>query len=92
MSSRKIIIGGVTYVRSRDAARAVDLAPDYVSRLARRGAIDGRRVSGIWFVDLAGLRTFIVEQEREKERWRARLAHMRREEQRLAGHPSTLLA
>ena len=40
------VIDGVTYVRSRDAARAVDLAPDYVSRLARQGTIPGKRVAG----------------------------------------------
>jgi hypothetical protein len=51
MSSRKVVINGVTYIRSRDAARAVNLALDYVSRLARHGVISGKRVSGIWFVD-----------------------------------------
>jgi hypothetical protein len=92
MSSRKILISGVTYIRSRDAARSVDLAPDYVSRLAREGAIDGRRVSGIWFVNLPALRAFQVEQTRRKQHHRARLAQLRREEQRLAGHPSAVLA
>ena len=67
MSSRKVVLDGVTYIRSRDAARAVNLALDYVSRLARHGAISGQRVSGIWFVDLASLQNFIVEQERQKE-------------------------
>ena len=92
MSSRKVVINGVTYIRSRDAARAVDLALDYVSRLARHGAISGQRVSGIWFVDLTSLQKFIVEQNHHKELLRARFAQMRREEQRLAGHPSALLA
>ena len=88
MSSRKVVINGVTYIRSRDAARAVNLALDYVSRLARHGAISGKRVSGIWFIDLTSLQIFIVEQERQKELLRARFAQMRREEQRLAGHPA----
>jgi DNA polymerase IIIc chi subunit len=88
MSSRKVVINGVTYIRSRDAARAVDLALDYVSRLARHGVISGQRVSGIWFVDLTSLQNFIVEQERQKQLLRARFAQMRREEQRLAGHPA----
>jgi hypothetical protein len=92
MSSRKVIIDGVTYIRSRDAARAVNLALDYVSRLARHGAIAGERVEGIWFVDLTSLRKFIDEQERQKELWRARQAQLRREEQRAAGHPSALFA
>jgi hypothetical protein len=34
MSSREIHIDGVTYLRSRAAARIVQLAPDYVSRYA----------------------------------------------------------
>ena len=92
MSSRKVVINGVTYIRSRDAARTVSLALDYVSRLARQGVIAGKRVSGIWFVDLASLNNFIAEQERQKELLRARFAQMRREEQRLAGHPSAALA
>ena len=92
MSSRKVVIDGVTYIRSRDAARTVSLALDYVSRLARQGVIAGKRVSGIWFVDLTSLNNFIAEQERQKELLRARFAQMRREEQRLAGHPSAALA
>jgi hypothetical protein len=86
MSSRKVVINGVTYIRSRDAARAVNLALDYVSRLARHGAISGQRVSGIWFVDPTSLQNFIAEQERQKQLLRARFAQMRREEQRAAGH------
>lgn len=88
MSSRPIIIEGISYVRSRDAAHEVGLCRDYVSALARSGLIVGRRLAGSWFVNLASLRAFIVEQERQKELWRARMAQMRREEQRLAGHPA----
>jgi hypothetical protein len=88
MSSRTLVVDGVTYVRSRDAARAVQLAPDYVSRLARSGLIAGRQVEGLWYVNLASLQAFVADQERQKEIWRAELAQQRREEQRLAGHPS----
>jgi hypothetical protein len=65
MSSRKVVIDGVTFIRSRDAARAVNLALDYVSRLARHGAIAGVRVAGIWFVNLPPLKNFIADQERQ---------------------------
>ncbi len=92
MSSRPIIIDGVVYVRSRAAASEVGLCRDYVSALARSGLIAGRRVAGSWFVNLATLRVFIADQERQKEVWRARLAQQRRLEQRLAGHPSAVLA
>ena len=92
MSSRKIIIEGVTYIRSRDAASIVQLAPDYVSRLARAELIAGKLADNLWFVNVASLKEFITEQERQKEIWRQELARMRREEQRLAGHPSALAA
>ena len=92
MSERTISIEGVTYLRSRDAARIVQLAADYVSRLARENLIDGRQVEGLWFVSLASLKDFIAEQERQKEIWRAELARIRREEQLAAGHPSALKA
>jgi hypothetical protein len=92
MSERSVIINGVEFVRSRDAARAVHLAPDYVSRLARSGCISGRQVEGLWFVNLASLNEFVAVQERQKETWRTELARRRREEQILAGHPSALAA
>jgi hypothetical protein len=92
MSSREIVIGDLTYIRSRDAARIVQLAPDYVSRLARGALIDGKLVDGLWFVSFASLKEFIADQERQKEIWRTQLAQLRREEQRLAGHPSALNA
>jgi hypothetical protein len=88
MSSRKVVIGGVTFVRSRDAARVVGFNPDYVSSLARAHVIAGQLIHNVWFVNLASLKEFIANQERQKELWRARLADMRREEQRLAGHPA----
>ena len=92
MSDRKILVDGVAYIRSRDAARSVRLAPDYVSRLARGALIDGKLVDGLWFVNVASLKIFLAEQERQKEIWRAQLARQRREEQRVAGHPSALPA
>jgi hypothetical protein len=92
MAFPKIVIEGAVYVRSRDAARIVQLAPDYISRLARGELIDGKLVDGLWFVNLSSLKQFIAEQDRQKEIWRATLARQRREEQRLAGHPSALPA
>ena len=90
MSERKILIDGVEFVRARDAARRVGLVPDYVTRLARGELVAGKLVRGLWFISLASLRSFMTDQERQKEIWRAELAGRRREEQRLAGHPSTL--
>jgi hypothetical protein len=50
MPSRNVLISGVTYIRSGDAARVMDLAPDY--DLTQHRAIVGERVGGIWFIDL----------------------------------------
>ena len=50
MFSREIDIDGVTFLRSRDAARIVQLAPDYISRVARAQLIEGRLINGLWFV------------------------------------------
>jgi hypothetical protein len=90
MSSRTLLINGVEYVRSRDAARRVGLVADYVSRLARENLIEGRQVEGLWFVTLPSLRAFVTSQDRQKEIWRQELARIRREEQLAAGHPSAL--
>ena len=91
MSSRKLVIDDITYLRSRDAARIVQLAPDYVSRLARADLIDGRLIEKLWFVNVASLKAFIADQERQRQIWCAEQARKRREEQILAGHPSALL-
>ena len=92
MSSTEITIGGAPYVRSRDAARAVHLSADYVSRLAKRGLIDGRLIDGHWYISELSLAAFLAVQEREKELWRARLSELRRDEQRRQGHPSAVFA
>ena len=65
--SASILIAGVEYLRSRDAARIVQLAPDYVSRLARENLIDGRQVAGLWFVNLASLKSFIASKNARKK-------------------------
>jgi hypothetical protein len=92
MPKRQILIDGVAYVRARDAARVVQLAPDYVSRLARSGLVDGRQINGLWYVSLASLEAFTDDQERQRAIWRAEQARRRREEQLAAGHPSALRA
>lgn len=66
MPPRKIVTNGVAYVRSRDAARAVSLAPDYISRLARAELIDGKLIDALWFVCLASLQKFIGPSHRKR--------------------------
>jgi hypothetical protein len=87
MSSRKVVIDGVTYIPSRDAARKFHYPTDYVSRMARFGPIEGRRVQGEWFVSLASLQAFVADQAREKKLWRARKAEERKLQQRHPKHP-----
>lgn len=92
MSDRTLVINGLTYLRSRNAARLANLAPDYVSRLARVKMIDGWLVDNVWFVNVSSLQEFMARHERQKEMWRAELARKRRDEQIAAGHPSALCA
>jgi hypothetical protein len=87
MSSRTIVIDGVTYIPSRDAARKVHYPTDYVSRMARFGPIEGHRVQGEWFVSLASLQAFVADQARQKKLWRERNAERRKSQQRRPGHP-----
>jgi hypothetical protein len=60
MTARTIEIEGIELLRSKDAARIVGLASDYISRMARAGEIDGRLVGNLWFVNLASLKSFIA--------------------------------
>ena len=90
MHTRTIVVEGVAYVRSRDAARAAGISPDYASRLARSGQVAGQQSSGHWFVDIDSLKNFLAEQDRRKATWRALLSDLRRDEQRRAGHPSAV--
>src|SRR5262245_29008441 len=59
MSARTIVVAGIEYMRPRHAARAVQLAPDHISRLARAELIAGQVVGGLWFVDLQPLKQFM---------------------------------
>jgi hypothetical protein len=51
MSSDEIVIDGVAFVRSRDAARFVQFTRDYITTLARGGLISGKQINGIWYVN-----------------------------------------
>lgn len=50
--NEEINLGGTTYIISRRAAEISGYAQDYIGQLARSGAIDARRVSGMWYVNL----------------------------------------
>jgi hypothetical protein len=61
MLSHELVIDGTAYVRSRDAARAVGLTSDYLTKLARGSVIAGIRRDGLWYVSLASLEKFVVD-------------------------------
>lgn len=46
----EINLGGTIYVPSKQAAELMGYTQDYVGQLARSGAIEARRVSGLWYV------------------------------------------
>jgi hypothetical protein len=81
-TASRMTIEGVTFVRPRDVARTVNLGPDYICRLCRDGFVDGRLVSGTWFVNRESLRVFLVDQKRQKKESRVALSLLRRLEQR----------
>ena len=61
-----------------------------VEKPAAPAAVDVTFGSRRWFVELASLKDFITEQDRQRKIWRAELARKRREEQLLNGHPSEM--
>jgi hypothetical protein len=49
--SQDINLGGTIYISSRRGADKTGYTQDYVGQLARSGAIEARRVSGLWYVE-----------------------------------------
>lgn len=48
--AQEINLGGTIYVSSKRAAEMMGYSQDYVGQLARSGAIEAKRVSGLWYV------------------------------------------
>ena len=42
------------WLPSKEVAKRHNLVPDYVSRLARTGKVDGKKIDGVWYVDDRG--------------------------------------
>jgi hypothetical protein len=68
MSSGKIAINGVEYVRSRDAARAMALSQTTSPASHARARSKAAR---LWFVGRASLQDFVAEQEASRRRFSA---------------------
>ncbi len=45
-----ILVGGVEYISSRDAAKKTGYSQDYIGQLARAGVIEAKKVGRKWFV------------------------------------------
>ena len=85
MSSDKKIIfdNGEPMLSAKKAAKHLQCAPDYVSKLCREGKLDGKRIDNAWFVSERSIVAFeksriLAREERAKE-----LAAERRKENEL---------
>ena len=88
----EITIDGVHFMAARRAATLVGISPDYLTRWCREGLVHARRLAGgVWFVSVPALEKN-PEKEARKIVRRAQLARRRREEHRLTGKVSALLA
>ena len=48
--AQEIDLGGAIYVSSKRAAEITGYAQDYIGQLARTGAVIGKRISGLWYI------------------------------------------
>lgn len=48
-------MGGTRYISSKRASEMSDYSQDYIGQLARSGAIDAKRLSGLWYVSFDSL-------------------------------------
>ncbi len=51
----EVNIGGIRYVSSKRASEMSDYSQDYIGQLARSGAIDAKRLSGLWYISFESL-------------------------------------
>lgn len=72
-------------IPAREAAVRFSLSRDYVTRLAREGRIEGRRIGNAWHVSVQSLEAFCSQQGAAKVHRHKKLADTRRKEYR-GGH------
>lgn len=56
--TQEIDLGGTIYISSKRAAEMTGYTQDYVGQIARSGAVDARKISGLWYVQEASLRAY----------------------------------
>ena len=54
-------INGRIHIPAYEAARRAGLSRDYMSQLARRGALPGKLLAGAWYLDLGSVLAFIAQ-------------------------------
>ena len=69
-----------TFLTSRQVARRLKCATDYVSRLCREDKLTGQQIDGVWFVDPSSVAEFEAARFRAKEERSRVLAQQRRSE------------
>jgi hypothetical protein len=74
-----IDIDGTRYIAAGVLAVESGYGRDYIARLARQHRIAGRQLGRIWYIAEEPFWMFVIEQEKERELRRARMAaHSRR--------------
>ena len=77
--SSEIVVNGIQYVPSKEAAAKVGLVADYVSRMCRDKLVDGKLMGGLWYVNDASLTKFLTRQKQEDALRRASQAQLLKE-------------
>jgi len=55
--AEEVLIDGKTYITSKRASDLTGYAQDYIGQLARSGAIDAKRLGGLWYVFAGSITT-----------------------------------
>ncbi|MDB4516912.1 hypothetical protein N9089_04855, partial [Crocinitomicaceae bacterium] len=68
------------WLPSKEVAKRHNLVPDYVSRLARTGKVDGKKIDGVWYVNRNSFQAFRDNQASEKAKRSASIKEARKNE------------
>ena len=79
-----LIVNGIPYIRSHEAAAKVGLVADYISRMCRDGDVDGKLIDGVWYVNEQSLAKFIARKDEEKRQRSALQAQHLKDQRRKA--------
>jgi hypothetical protein len=82
-----IVIDGTRYVAAGMLATESGYSRDYIARLARQHRIAGRQLGKLWYIAEESFWMFVIEQEKERELRRARMAALSR--RRFHAHQAT---